>query len=136
MDIARFVNTLQRWEGTPFHHQGRSPQGFDCVGLVLAALAEQGIDAAAPADYAPGAGGVLLPAALQASPLLVNLPADREPEAGDVLVFRIRHHPQHLAVALGQGRMIHSLRGAGVASATISALWRARLVARYGWRHG
>jgi len=137
MDIARFVATLQRWQGTPFHHQGRGPQGADCVGLVLAALGEQGIHVDAPADYAPGAAAVVLLAELQRFER-AGLIQQRSgpPEAGDVLVFRIRRDAQHLAIALGPDRMIHAVRGAGVVAVTISALWRVRLLERYGWCHG
>ena len=135
IDIPWFIQTLLQWQGVPWHHQGRGHEGVDCVGLALCALAEQDVHIDVPANYAPSAAAALLLAAVGRVDLLQRLDL-AEPAAGDVLVFRIRREPQHLAIALGGGRMIHAVRGAGVVAVTISALWRDRLVARYGWRHG
>ena len=128
IDVPWLIQTLLQWERVPFHHQGRSREGVDCAGLALCALAEQDVQLEVPANYAPSA-------AAERVDLLQRLDL-AEPAVGDVLVFRIRREPQHLAIALGGGRMIHAVRGAGVVAVTISALWRERLVARYGWRHG
>lgn len=133
IDIPRFLAAAQALEGTRFAHQGRSLAGLDCAGLEMMALAEQGVHVDAPADYTQGAAGAVLLDVLARSPLLVARPLDAEPEAGDLLAFRIRREVQHVAIALGGGRMIHAIRGAGVVSVTISALWRMRLAARYGW---
>lgn len=132
MDVVRFTADIQAWQGVPWHHQGRTRAGVDCVGLVAGALAEQGVDANIPGDYHASAVGALLVPQLEASPLL----ARRDPTAavpGDLLVFRVRRWAQHLAVALGGDRMIHATRPAGVRAVTVSPLWRERLVAVYGW---
>lgn len=132
IDVPRFVDAAQSLKGVPFAHQGRTPAGLDCAGLVLAALAEQGVVIDAPANYTTGAAGAILLGVLD-SPLLAALPCADEPQAGDLLAFRIRREAQHLAIALGGGRMIHALLGVGVVPVTISPLWRLRLAARYGW---
>lgn len=132
MDVQRFTADVSAWQGVPWHHQGRARSGVDCVGLVAAALAEQGVDAGIPADYHTSAVGALLVPQLDASPLLARR-EQLDAAAGDLMAFRVRHSTQHLAVALGEGRMIHATRPAGVRAVTISPLWRARLVAVYGW---
>lgn len=133
IDIPRFVAAALALQGVPFAHQGRTSAGLDCAGIVLAALAEQGVHVEAPANYTTGAAGAILLDVLAWSPLLAELPADEEPQAGDLLAFRIRRDPQHLAIALGDGRMLHAIKPGGVCEVTISPLWQMRLVARYGW---
>lgn len=131
VDVHRLCAELLTWQGVPWQHQGRSRAGVDCVGLALVALAEQGAAPSAPSNYHPSAAADLLLVHIAATPLLVERAGAIA--AGDVLVFRIRHAAQHLAVALGPDRLIHAVRGAGVVAVTLSALWRARLVAHYGW---
>jgi cell wall-associated NlpC family hydrolase len=134
VDAQRLAADARAWLGTPFAHQGRGRAGIDCAGLLLAALAAQGVHVAAPADYHPSAAAARLAAAVQASPLVEPRAPDAEPEPGDLLLFRIRREPQHLGLAVGAGRMVHAAQPGGVAEVTLSALWRARIVARYGWR--
>lgn len=138
IDLARFVQALRALHGTPFHPQGRNAAGVDCAGLVLLALAEQGIDIEAPADYAPSAAGALLRLQLDGCPLLRERPAHDAPQPGDLLLFRVRagRQPQHLAVLTEPGRMIHATPLAGVREVTLSPLWADRLVAHYGWCDG
>lgn len=133
IDIPRFIAAARDLDGVPFAHQGRTSAGLDCAGLVLAALAEQGVHVDAPANYTTGAAGAILLDLLGWSPLLAELPTDEEPQAGDLLAFRIRREVQHLAIALGGGRMLHAIRPAGVCEVTTSSLWQMRLMARYGW---
>lgn len=133
IDIPRFVAAALALQGVPFAHQGRTSAGLDCAGIVLAALAEQGVHVEAPANYTTGAAGAILLDVLAWSPLLVALPLAGEPQPGDLLAFRIRREPQHLGIALGGGRMVHAIRSAGVCAVTISPLWRQRLAARFGW---
>lgn len=133
VDAERLCADLLTWQGVPFRHQGRTRAGVDCVGLPLAALAAQGVVIDAPDNYAPSAAAALLLATLgQLGQLVPRLPLNA-PDAGDVLVLRIRREPQHLAIALGPDRMIHATQSAGVAAVTISPLWRERVAARYGW---
>lgn len=137
MDVPRLLAEILTWQGVPWHHQGRTRAGVDCVGLIVAALAAQGVAAQVPANYHTSAVGALLTHQLDASPLLARR-EQPDIEAGDLLAFRIKHPAQHLAVALGEGRMIHATRPAGVCAVTISPHWRDRLVAVYGWagNHG
>ena len=132
INIPAFLAELQTWEGVPYHHQGRSRFGVDCVGLGVAALLAQGIAVDAPTDYSRAAQGQALLTQMEASGLLRPLPLDaRAP--GDVLVFRIRDNPQHVGIVLSDDRMVHADSTNGVRSVTLSPLWLARIVARYGW---
>lgn len=136
IDVPRFTAALLTWLGVPFHYQGRTRAGTDCAGLVLAALAEQGVALQAPGDYHTSAAGALLPAELERCPLLCQRPAHEAAQPGDLLLFSIRRQPQHLAVALEAGRMIHATPTAGVRAVTLSPLWGSRLAAVYGWCDG
>jgi len=136
MDIDRFVQELRRWEGVPFHHQGRNRYGIDCVGLAIVALAEQGIVVETPANYSRSAQGRALLDRIEGSGLVERAEPLQPIEPGDILVFRIGEDPQHVAVALGDGWMIHSATRTGVGTVCLSPMWLDRLVARYGWRHG
>lgn len=93
--------------GTPWHHQGRLPGvGLDCVGVAVCAAQACGIAVQDVRDYT-----------LPADPstflrlLSVNCERDAEPTlaAGRLVVFRIGQHPQHLAVLLDSGRMVHGI---------------------------
>jgi sulfate transport system substrate-binding protein len=78
----------------------------------------------------------LLPAELERCSLLRKRPAHESTQPGDLLLFSIRHQPQHLAVALESGRMIHATPMQGVREVTLSPMWANRIVAQYGWLHG
>ena len=49
MTVDEFLERARSWVGVPFHHQGRSRAGVDCVGLPEAILREAG---ALPKGYA------------------------------------------------------------------------------------
>jgi cell wall-associated NlpC family hydrolase len=136
MDIERFLQELRRWEGVPFHHQGRNRFGIDCVGLAIVALAEQGITVETPANYSRSAQGRALLDRIESSGLVQRCEQLLPIDAGDVLVFRVGDDPQHVAIALGDGWMIHSATRTGVGIVCLSPMWLDRLVARYGWLNG
>lgn len=50
MKAAEFAQQAIEWIGIPYHHQGRSRVGVDCVGLPLAIAEEAGV---LPADVRP-----------------------------------------------------------------------------------
>lgn len=128
MDTARFIAALESLQGTPWHHQGRTRAGLDCVGLVIAALADQGVRLDVPANYHRTAAAAMLKAWLDSAAAVRAVP---DIGAGRLLVFRVRRQAQHIAVALGADRMIHAVRGAGVCAVTLSPLWRERLLGVY-----
>ena len=112
--------------GTPFHHQGRTPRvGLDCIGLIVVALRAVGCAVRDRLDYGMRPDGRSLVAALREH----GAAAVETVQAGDVLVFRYDHQPQHVALATAPDRMIPSFAPAGrVVETEIGDYWRRRLV--------
>ena len=134
MDVQRFVDFVRTWEGVPHHHQGRTRFGVDCVGLAVAGLREQGVEVEDSFNYAVSATGKLLLAAIDKTGLVEPVSVTEAVCTGDILVFRVARDPQHLAIAVDSGRIIHATSPEGVCCVTFSPMWRSRLVARYTWR--
>lgn len=88
------VVAARGWLGVRWRHLGRSRTGVDCIGLVLLALRECGVEVPDPAPYAREPQG---------SRLLDGIArhADRVPAAGpgDVLVFRMGLYGGHVGIA-------------------------------------
>lgn len=119
---------------TPFAHQGRVPGvALDCAGLVLAVANTVGVPALDFQGYGRQPFAGQLEAALAAQPCLEPVAlADRQP--GDILLLRIAHDPQHLAI-LGEGTLIHAWADAGqVCEHRLDARWEARIVAVYRFK--
>lgn len=131
MDTAAFVAAAEAMIGTPFKHQGRLPGvGLDCAGLVVCALRAVGYPVI---DAPPGYGRLPSHGMLER---VVESNCDRIALAdladGDLCTFRFRNEPQHLAIHVGGGQLIHCWQDAGrVLCHDFDALWRDRLVACY-----
>lgn len=126
-----FVAAALAQVGTKFHHQGRAAGvGLDCIGLVVCAARLVGWRVTDRTDYGRRPDGRALIEGLRAhGGVEVEV---EEIEAGDILVFRYDGQPQHVAVALGDGRMVHAFAPAGrVVETEIGLYWRRRLVAVY-----
>ena len=131
------------WIGTPYLHQAdRRGLGCDCLGLVRGVRRELGFaDVAVPA-YAPGwgereAGGEPL---LDAARRLLVARDGREPEPGDVIVFRMlaAGPAKHCGIALGQdasGRdaFVHAYSGIGTVRSALSEPWRRRIAGLFAF---
>lgn len=126
---AAFIAAARAQVGTPFHHQGRAAGvGLDCIGLVVVAAAQAGWPVQDRTDYGRRPDGRALVEGLVAHGGIVV----REISAGDILVFRYDGQPQHVAVALDGGRMVHAFAPArGVVETEIGLYWARRLVAVY-----
>ncbi len=110
----------RRLLGVPYRHQGRGPEGLDCLGLLLCVAAEldlrdgQGMPLIAydRRDYGWRPDGAAFEADLAA-----QLRRGDAPEPGDILLFRLMNNPQHVAIfsALPDGRpgLIHAYAPAG-----------------------
>lgn len=130
MTAGRIVAEAMTWLGVPYRHQGRSRVGCDCLGLVVGVWeAVGGTRPDVPRDYsldwAETAGGdPMLEAARRH---LVE--ATREPEAGDLLLFRWRPDlaAKHCAIALPGRRIIHAYEGRGVLVSPLGSHWRRRI---------
>ena len=127
----RFVAAARACLGTPFHHQGRvAGVGVDCIGLVVVALWAVGVEVRDRVDYGRRPDGESLIRALEGHGAVKVAGAFR---AGDVLVFRYDHQPQHVALATSGETMIHSFAPAGkVVETGVGDYWTRRLVG--AWR--
>jgi cell wall-associated NlpC family hydrolase len=137
---SNVVAEARRWIDTPFHHQGRSPAGVDCAGLAICIAQKLEL---IPVDYnweaygrEPDGDRLLQEIEAFCTPIaLVNF------VPGDLLVFRIKTNPRHIAIAswiesLKASSMIHAYQNAdGTGAVTENILdeqfWQPRLVAAY-----
>jgi len=117
--------------GIPFRFGGRSREGMDCWGLVIEVYRRLGIAVEDVDDYSDLS-------AEQVSPGLADACADRwhridEPfESYDVLIFDITAcgAATHCGVWVGNGRILHAVRGIGVINSPFRGL-RAKLLGAY-----
>jgi NlpC/P60 family putative phage cell wall peptidase len=138
------VEIARGWIGTPYLHQASCRgAGADCLGLVRGVWREMlGQEPVAVPPYTSDwdevrAGEVLWAAArahLRPRPGIAAMP-------GDVLLFRMRDGSvaKHLGILSGGGaapRFIHAYQGHGVVENSLSAPWRRRLVAAFGFPEG
>jgi NlpC/P60 family putative phage cell wall peptidase len=133
---AVVVAAARRWIGTPYLHQAsRLGAGCDCLGLVRGLWRE--VVGPEPEPLPPyratwaedGAAALLEATALRHLPPAPAGP----PEAGDVLLFRLRAGGpvKHVGVATGPAAMIHAYEGHAVAETPIPPGWARRLAARF-----
>jgi len=130
MRRAEIVREARAWLGTPFHHQGRvKGAGCDCVGLVVGVARSFGLTPEDAADYGRLPEARRLRAGLAAN---LGAVAASAAGAGDVLLLRIRHDPQHVAILTGAETVVHAYSGIGrVVETRLDERWRRRVIAAY-----
>lgn len=102
----RIADAARSYEGTKYGHQKRLPGvRLDCLGLVVCAAQEAGLKVKDRTDYSHQPVPVQLYEGIDGHCGQVSL---SEARPGDVMMFRIDRHPQHFAVYLGSGRIVHS----------------------------
>lgn len=118
----------------PFQEHGRTREGVDCWGLVRMIAEEQ--------------FGILLPCYAteyettedpnQTAPVVAHEKkfwteiAPGEEQLGDVVVMRMLGQPIHVGMVVGDGRMIHALKGRGITLAAYGSLeWKHRITGFY-----
>jgi NlpC/P60 family putative phage cell wall peptidase len=144
------VAEARTWAGTPYRH-GASEKGLgcDCLGLVLGAMrrAAPGRAVPEPPPYGPdwaeaARSEVLLDGLARAFPLawrrVPGAGAAPEPEAGHLLLVRWREArpATHLAIATGEGTIVHAHAGAAVAEVAWTAAFQRRLAAIFALPEG
>lgn len=125
MDKDRVVASARAALGTPFHHQGRLiGRGLDCIGVVVCAFSAAGLNIQDSLDYARQPDGKKLETALREH----RFEKQAMVEAGDVLLFRIVRHPQHVGIAISPHSMIHAYAPQGrVIETMLAPQWLKRL---------
>lgn len=91
---AALVGAARGYVGVPWRHLGRSRTGVDCIGLVLLAAHEVGVDLPDPAPYAREPQGTRLLEGILGHAARVS-----EVRAGDVLLFRMGLYGGHVGIA-------------------------------------
>ena len=128
MTPAAFIAAARSYVGAPFHHQGRTRHGVDCIGLVVCAARDAGLALVDRTDYPRDPNG-LLPVELAR-----QFAAVESAQAGDILLMRFRGEPQHVAI-LADATLIHGYASIGrVVEHGLDAKWRRRIVAAYRLR--
>jgi cell wall-associated NlpC family hydrolase len=94
MTRAQLVNRARDYLGVPWRHLGRSRAGVDCIGLVLLAARDAGLDLPDPAPYQREPQGARLLAGVLAHGRRVGVA-----EPGDVLVLRMGVYAGHVGIA-------------------------------------
>jgi NlpC/P60 family putative phage cell wall peptidase len=144
----KIVTEARAWVGTPFHHQGRvKGVGCDCIGAVLGILHHAGarsrqldsngnplpFTAFDRADYSPDPNSDRLMHTLDEH--LITIPLDKI-RAGNVLLFKIIHLPQHVGIVAdhpyGGLSLIHAYSPAGkLVEEQLTASWLKRAISAY-----
>lgn len=131
------IAEARRWIGTPYQHQASCCQaGCDCLGLVRGIWRKvYGTEPQAIPGYTArwdevNSEEVLLKAAR------THFQEVQTRRAGDVLLFRMRRDApaKHLAIYVGDGRMIHALSGHTVCAVCLTENWCRKLVGVFRWR--
>lgn len=131
MPANNLINAARAYLGKPFRHQGRGPDYFDCVGLLVTAARDCGLEVVDRTGYPMDPNGELVPA------LRENLePITGKPEPGDVLLMRFAKEPQHVGLWTGS-TVIHCYSSVGrVVEHSLSGKWARRVVSVWRFREG
>jgi NlpC/P60 family putative phage cell wall peptidase len=126
------------WIGTPYRHQASAKgAGADCLGLIRGVWrALYGREPEAAPAYTPDWSEPSREEVLWAAALRHLRPrAGAVPEAGDVILFRMRDAgvAKHLGIASGPDRFIHAYSGHGVLESPLSAPWARRIAALFAF---
>lgn len=118
--------------GTPFRHQGRLPQvGLDCAGLGIVVAKSIGIEIKDYTGYPRTPFDGMLKKMFDEQENLQQI-GIHDIESGDVLLLRITAAPQHVAIYVGNGYMVHAYQAIGkVAEQRIDEIWTRKIVAAY-----
>lgn len=109
----RVVEIAMMYENVRFHHAGRDANGVDCVGLLVRAAEEAGIEVIDDRSYSPVINAEYMMFRLNQM-CRHRLPG--EPiQLGDVLAFKVGKSIQHvgLITQVAPMRVIHAHQGVG-----------------------
>lgn len=103
------IAEARRWLGTPYRHQGRGPDAFDCVGFIIRIATDLALfDGNAPRNYSRLPQNLLLDE--------VARHCREVPENGPGLMVLIQwagtKQPAHAAISTGEN-LIHCYRTSG-----------------------
>ena len=124
---ASLVDAARSFVGVPFLHQGRTRQGLDCVGLIIASLTKVGvIYYEEPPTYSRLPSGDSLIA-----PLREYCAEASEEEPGAIVAIRFRREITHVGLLTGT-TIIHAYEGVRkTVEHGYDRRWRALTVAKW-----
>ncbi|PWL19024.1 peptidase P60 [Falsochrobactrum shanghaiense] len=132
MIAQEIIAEAEGWIGTPYRHgASKRDVSCDCLGLVRGIWrALYGNEPETPAAYAPDwAEAVSGDPLLQAARRHMCERDGREPQPGDLLVFRWRRGvaAKHLGIMVRENRFIHAYEGHSVMASVLVPQWRGRI---------
>lgn len=130
---ADWLAEIEDWVGTPYHHQQKSRYGCDCIGLLIGALRELGVDYS---DFDQiDRPGIPRDSYLEDQVLLRSNACDHA-IPGSVILFYYGKvaYARHIGVALSDQRVIHASRDAGKVIISRPVEKRS-LKLKYRWLH-
>lgn len=120
----------KKFLGVPFRHQGRTEFGLDCAGLIVKIAKDCKLYEKELVDikgYAKVPDGESLRNALLKG--TAKEKAFSEIKEADIILMSFMREPQHLALYLGNGKIIHAYQGAGkVVIHDLDSKWSNRIV--------
>lgn len=133
--INDLIEEARSYLGVPWKHQGRTRKGVDCVGFIVLSVRKFGIKVKDSIGYSRNPEGVGLQKLLEKQDCLYEVKDSIIP--GDILLFRIRRLPQHVALAVPSTTadigMIHAYSGGTkkVIEHDLADYWKNKIVAVY-----
>lgn len=122
-----FLEAARGWSGVRWLHQGRNRMGVDCVGLLIVAAADLGIEVPDLRGYRRTPDPSIF-----VTHILENSVPESEPLPGTFGIFRDGTQPCHVGIfgeMHGQVSLVHAYAGTGkVMEEVFAHNWPANLV--------
>lgn len=111
LSAADFVAHARAWVGVPYHHQGRSRYGVDCIGFPIMVLRELEM---LPSDFVDAPRYGRTPTGLMEPTVALHCVQLRSPQPGCLLLIRWPRvkFASHAAICAGH-TMVHAHQQAG-----------------------
>ena len=132
--MNNLIENARKYINTPFHHQGRVKGfGVDCVGLILCACKDTGINLDDVQGYTNVPHHGLLEEQANKQLIKINI---EDIQKGDILLFRFLDDPQHVALVTeindNNIKIIHAYSKVNkVVEHDLDKVWKKRLVSAY-----
>lgn len=122
------IEEARKLLGVPFKHQGRNEKcGVDCVGIAVIIAKKLGLKIEDNTSYGVWPNNYQLINEIKKA----GLKKVENPKPGDILIFKIKKYPQHLAIMTDKG-ILHAHQAVGkVVEHTFTDKWKKRLVGVY-----
>jgi len=135
--IDKLISESRTYLGVPWIHQGRSRKGVDCVGFILLSFAKLNIPIVEIKGYSRHPDGTKLKEVMDNQKSTRPLLPNEEIKPGDVVLFKIRKEPQHVALVTDSSTydlgIIHSYNGGmkEVIEHDFAEYWKKKIIAVY-----